>query len=231
MTDTNVTQLPLTERMDFLAGIRSNITDLWSQYRLRALIFKRVFSNDKDYKLLVDGLYYYGGGYPSENSPGRMEDLVRKAASFINYYRLVGESNLVIDEFAKYGIGIFENSPIPNGELSLDSIQYIREIIPDFETNHNIELENTDKADLLTTLFNDGRAFQKDICRLADIIKLDHQPRILKDFSIVKHEFDKLLGVAKRRLLTQNVDKIVNKFRMSVEVFIDTLGENDKEED
>lgn len=57
--------------------VRAQISELYQQYHaLSAVAGRAAEVKHHDFKRAVDALYYLGGGWPSENSKGRMEALL-----------------------------------------------------------------------------------------------------------------------------------------------------------
>lgn len=176
---------------------RAKITECYRQYNAltRAACLVGGLKH-ADVKRSVDALYYLGGGWPSENSKGRMEALLE---NFVGVYRVmsfIGQGHLITQHLGTFGMAVsldpeFE---IENIELSPNDRSFLN-------TEYNLGAlgvtEPKDLKDLLTKVISACRGIQGDICSLADDIKDTLRPRAMAELEVEDAEYDRLHGLVK----------------------------------
>jgi hypothetical protein len=206
-----MSELNVKETIHNAAEIRIGIRATYKKYRNLQKVFNIIFTDEVSVlKSLIDGIYYLGGGYPAENSPGRFEFAIEKAAKYARYYSFIGKQDLIISEFKKYGITISIDNELQDTLLSTNELQLIKEVLP------NEQLMS--RRDLLNRLIEIGCDYQRSICKNADIIKLDLKPRVLESSGMHVHEFSKAL-----ELEIDSVNTKSSKFTKKKQTFMKSI--------
>lgn len=177
--------------------VRSNISDLYIQYRsLSSIANTASLITHSDLKRAVDALYYLGGGWPTENSKGRMEILLDNFAGMYRVLDFIGSGDLVKDYLFKYGIqvSLTEKFKIDNVNLSPNDKKYLeKEFNSSVFSTHDI----TDTKSLIIAIVEECLELQKQICQLADKIKDDLRPAAMDELDIENPEYDRLYNMTK----------------------------------
>lgn len=88
-------------------SVRAQITELYKEYRaLSNVACEAAILSHNNLKRAVDALYYFGGGWPTPDSKGRMEALLD---NFVGMYRIlhfIGEGHKVETHLKKYGVTV-----------------------------------------------------------------------------------------------------------------------------
>ena len=177
--------------------VRSDISTLYSKYReLSSLACQAANLNHHDLKRAVDALYYLGGGWPHENSKGRMEGLLDNFSGMYKILDFIGSGYLVEEHLAKYGITVKISSEfkIDNAELEANERRYLEKAYHS-ETFNATEFK--DVRDLVTAVVLECQEFQRDICKLADKIKDELRPAAMNELGIEDQEYERLYDITK----------------------------------
>lgn len=177
--------------------VRSEISDLYSKYRSLSNLAKE--SSEilhGDLKRAVDALYYFGGGWPTENSKGRMEALLDNFTGMYRVLDFIGEGSKVEAHLARMGIKVSIDAEfkIVNRELGANEIAYLRKEFK--STVFNIK-DLRDSRDLVSAIVMECQELQGNICRLADTIKDGLHPQAKESLGVEDEEFDRLCDIAK----------------------------------
>lgn len=176
--------------------IRRDINEIYKQYR--ALSNTACFAagtNPHDFKRAVDALYYFGGGWPKPDSKGRMESLLE---NFVGMYRIldfIDSGHYVVDHLKKFGVSVsldpafkIEDRELEENEKKFLQSSYSSEYfgISDVKTI----------KDLVSAIVMECQELQREICGLADKIKLELRPAAIAAMEVEKPEYDRLLDLA-----------------------------------
>lgn len=174
---------------------RQEITALYEQYRsLQAAANQTAQISNGDFKLAVDALHYLGGGWPSENSKGRMERLLDNFAGMYCVLDFIGKGSLVTEHLSRLGItvNLHKDFAIQNVALTPNEVAYLKR-------EYNIGfygLDNPkDLRELITGLVLAGEMLQGDICQKADQIKDHLKPAALSKLGVVDEEYDRIRDI------------------------------------
>jgi metal-sulfur cluster biosynthetic enzyme len=177
--------------------VRAEITELYKQYR--ALTDTACFAaelNHRDVKRAVDALYYFGGGWPTENSKGRMEALLE---NFVGMYRIldfIGEGHKVTEHLAKFGVSVSlaDEFKIENRVLTANEKAFL-------DRTYSSEYFNmddlTDMRSLVNAVVVECMDLQRAICGMADKIKDDLKPAVEDALGIETQEYDRLHDIVR----------------------------------
>lgn len=193
--------------------VREQISDIYNEYRGLSKVAGSVTQvATSDIKRAVDAIYYLGGGWPSENSKGRMEALLD---NFVGMYRIldfIGEGDMVKKHLAKYGVtvSLAEEFKIENIKFSQTDIKYMMSqyngTLPNIETI-------SDSRTLMTNVVLMCVELQGRICHLADVIKDDLHHRAQGLIGVEDEEFVRFCDLVKTASIDkpQAQEKFVNK--------------------
>lgn len=157
-------------------SVRAEITELYKQYR--ALTDTACFAAElkpSDVKRAVDALYYLGGGWPSENTKGRMEALLENFVGMYQVLDFIGHGELVRTHLAKFGITatIDPAFAIENRDLDTNEKSFLDRTYSSAYFGMN-ELHTM--KDLVAAVVMECQELQSQICQLADRIKDELKP-------------------------------------------------------
>ena len=178
-------------------GIRAQITELYKSYRdLSNLACEAAQLHHRDLKRAVDALYYLGGGWPSENSKGRMEALLE---NFVGMYRILhfaGYGSIVEEHLKKFGVTatLAKEFQIENRELEHNEREYLRR---NYGSKVFSERDLRDVRDLVDAVIMECQGLQRDICGLADEIKDGLKPTAQALLEIEDAEYDRLFALTR----------------------------------
>jgi hypothetical protein len=185
--------------------IREQIANIHAP-TLRTLrsLFTNAFSMEgKEFTLLKDMLYYKGG-WPTEETPPRMETLFSKVAVIAKYCTFLE----IEDEFdiycKQFGIVVTPMGD-PTDYLEVSGFEDTSK----FNTQWN-EIFAGDppitKKEILEKLLECGLKTQKEICELADKIKLEHGTKVELSCKMAKGTFSKAVNLKLRKDQGRDID-------------------------
>lgn len=194
-------------------NVRSEITTHYQQYKgLTNIAVEACGASHHDIKKAVDALYYLGGGWPSENSKGRMEALLDGFAGMYRVLDFIGSGHLVEQHLQPYGINVsidadkkIKNKPFTENDKKFLDAEYS-------SAYFNLD-EVTDVRQLVTAIVEECRELQSKICQKADLIKLELRPNAKGTLGIEDAEYDRLHDFVKLSAEEddRSAEKAVNK--------------------
>ena len=136
--------------------------ELWSRFRVLNRIFMKVFPtfSKKAFKHLND-LIYYTGGYPSKDSPARVDALAESIVFAVRLLRFVDDTRLD-KALAEAGITVSDSSPLVDESFDQDATGWKKDF--------GAIVSGTIEA--LVALLVEAQEIQGDLCRLSDGIKI-----------------------------------------------------------
>lgn len=175
--------------------IRAEISSHYKHYRVLSNIACLVIeSSPADIKRAVDALYYFGGGWPTENSKGRMEALLDNFAGMFKVMEFAGFGDMVTSHLAKHGISITCNNKFEDAPLSENDYKFLsNELKSSIFNIHDFK----NRSDLISGIIMELQDTQGIICKLADKIKLEFRPSISEKLGIEDEEYDRLADITK----------------------------------
>lgn len=169
----------------------------------------------KVFKLISD-MFYYDGGYPSENSEPKLDVLIRNFAKLYKYFKLI-ENNDIDEKLKKYKINIsIDENEFKNEEFTNKNEKYSEFI----ELWKEIDPSKTDilnKKFIINTLLDRAHEKQQTICQLADTIKIDDANIIKEKCEIVKPAYIKAVNLKYKKMLEKPLDKDIENIEKNVE--------------
>lgn len=169
--------------------VRKQITELYKKYReFTDMAVGAADLNHRDVKRAVDAMYYLGGGWPSENSKGRMEALLD---NFVGMYRILeftGSGHYVREHLALLGVTVTLDPQfaVTNKELTHNEIAFLKNLKED--SFHEVKTVR----DLVAAVLQECELLQGEICQLADTIKDELRPAAQKALNLEDPEYDRL---------------------------------------
>lgn len=197
-------------------GIRIEINTVHNKEMGKyAKLFKTIFNRKNTYKFIKD-MIYYKGGWPTDETPARLESLAQKTAKAAYFLNYIGDDTFV--KYCKqYGISITlenlveetvgHNEPIKN-EAQLDSDWY------DIFNKQRPK----DKRECFNELISIGCGLQEIICEAADEIKITNAGIVEKDCEIKKPNFVKVVNINASPNKQKQIEKIKKNSKEIVEV-------------
>jgi hypothetical protein len=174
---------------------RVTISEHYRHYKsLSSIACLVIESSHNDIKRAVDALYYFGGGWPTENSKGRMESLLDNFAGMFKVMEFAGFGDMVTEHLAKQGISVTINEKFEDAELTENDYKYLtNEMKSDI---FNVRDFKT-RSDLVSGIIMELQDTQGIICKLADKIKLELKPSISSKLGIEDQEYDRLFDITR----------------------------------
>lgn len=177
--------------------VRAQITEIYKQYAglaQAAVLSARIPRSD--FKRAVDAIHYLGGGWPTENTKGRMESLLDNFAGMYRVLDFIGRGKMVTDHLAGHGITIamdpamaIQDAPLAPNDVLLLNREYNL-------MNFGIYRPKTVR-ELVGQLVDAAEMLQTDICKLADMIKDDLRPNAQKELDVTDEEYDRIHDIVK----------------------------------
>jgi hypothetical protein len=173
----------LKEKIQAGTKIRKEIQEV---HRKRYEELKRLFravteTNPQLLKFLTDMFYYRNGGYPSENSLPKHEEVLNRFIDIFKYMSFLGtEKQFVTNYLAEHGIEVKLLHPVEDYSVE-KSHKAIAEA--------NVFLEKFTFKEFLNTLIDECLGLQGHICNLADKIKIDLAKEIEKESGVKKGHY------------------------------------------
>lgn len=192
--------------------------NLRSQYKGLMKTFEAGFLNEpKVFKRIVD-ILYYTGGYPTENTPPKFEQLVDDFAQVVTFLKLL--ENPKVEDRLQEVWGITLNMPDKKFTLEVESFDeaWKKYVAVDEPAPDNAPLA-------MKELTNRAMAIQGEICQKSDSIKRDNATKIEEECSIKKPTFMSCVMVkakAKKKcdpvLVKVEREKLIDKHDDAIEV-------------
>lgn len=157
-----------------------------------ALLFNYAFEYSTHTFKYLNDIVYYKGGWPKENTPPRLETLIKHVSSVIQFFTLAGKTEELNEYCEKYGIEITIKKPFDcfNNNKLHDGFKFnklLKKLYPD------IKLES--KKEIINFLFDEGNDVQEIICKLADEIKLENAKMVQAKCNIKKKHYVNIVNI------------------------------------
>lgn len=158
---------------------------------------EEILGLSKPHYKLVHDMLYYKGGYPKEDSPPRLNELLDRFISLYKYFELLGHAYEIESYLATSGISITLTDKIKDEPVIFpeESTQRWESVFPD----ENVKSFDTTKK-FLAKLLDRSLALQEDICHLADTIKIDTAEKVEEECKIKKPYFLKAVSAKAKQL-------------------------------
>ena len=173
----------------------------------------------------INDLIYYQGGYPSENSPAKIDELIDDVAATFEFFELMNNDQFV-KGLSSHGLKIEWISKKPTS-YNKPNIEKLAE-----ETGFIVEsgdFSTPEKA--FMTLINHGQELQGEICAHADIIKLTKAAEVQAECNVKKNHFVKsvklkanAMKVEEELKRKEKLEKNKTSAKNSAEAFIDAIA-------
>lgn len=170
---------------------------LWKDYQNLQIVFEALYGENLLKK--ISDANYYQGGYPSENSPPRIESISKSIAQVAKYFALLGRLDEVNTVLKEYGLRIesFEDavqynpSGVNENKKKIErALKKVRDKYSDFEVLD-------DKQAMLEWFLEKTKNLQGVICSRADEIKIEIFGKVeLLDNTIDKTGFTSAVNIA-----------------------------------
>lgn len=207
------------KKLDESAKIRLELNDVYRN-KMSELVamFNYIFPDDKKeiYKLLKDMLYYQGG-YPSENTPPKLDILLERFVNVYRFYKFLGIDK--IDNYlSSFGINI-QYTPIDDGEIEPNK---------SFQDAWDYLFPNkkilTSKREILKHILDKGMELQSEICKKSDTIKITIAKQIEKECKIKKPHFVKAVNLKYKEIKSKDLNKDLNKIEENINSTINSIS-------
>lgn len=210
----------LKELVDEASDIRIDINKKWKIIHglkdIYGLFFKVDKSDIKYFKNAYDFIKYLGGGWPSKNSKGRMEEHLDALGHVFRMFSLTKGHDNIINKYLreKYGLELTVIDKQKALFHDYDFSQKEKDGIKKLCEKHLIDvskLDVTSRVTLLNTMLSLGVEIQNDICKHADIIKLNLAHEAKSECKIYKRNFLETvkLGVKRKTAKAKSFEKLL----------------------
>ena len=171
--------------------------------------FMHRFNIDPKFYTLLKDLQYYQGGYPSPDSPPKIDTFIEKVAEVAKWYNALGK----LDEFnaalqSACGMKIVETTAyvdptsVPSASPA-KAEKYLEKIDP------SKAYENMTPPDLAQYLLDEGCNVQGRICHKADQIKITIGEQVKAKYDIEPSRFRDIVRVQSKINLAKDPTKII----------------------
>jgi hypothetical protein len=187
------------DKVDECSKVRREINDdLYKKGMnpLQKIAFYLCGISPREYKQIHD-MNYYKGGYPNEDSPPKLHVFLDKFIAIIKWFQFLGWFDRIDSYLKKAGITITIAEPIINEEIHEDYkhdkkdykkfIHAWTQLYPEQEPSNKFGTV----FDVMNECLERSYDLQKDICDLADSIKIDGAKVVETECEILKPYFTK----------------------------------------
>lgn len=193
------------------AAVRVELEEIHraSQNRIRKIF--EILTNEKsnDFNFVKD-LQYYTGGYPTPDSPPKIESFRQQVAAMVRLYGAMGLLDNLKIYFREAGVEIdfcgTDNYSVPLLEVP----EKAEKLWSDEFAGGKVPRTN---AESLKELMQRALAVQKDICILADRVKIDMAEEVEAQFGITKGAFMKAVEIKTAEQRGKSVDEKIEKIQ------------------
>lgn len=182
----------------------------------RSVFEKRFGVRGAVYNMLKD-FKYYTGGWPSEDSPPRFDAFAEKTGLIIAWLHAIGRGDELNRFYSNYGIRVEVTDPIDLATVA-DEKKFDKALHRYYGSRAE-ELLNMDPQELACHLIDIGCDAQRDICNIADAIKIDIGEAVEKDHKISVSKFRDLVRLKSTINLGKSGEKIVEKIENEEEQY------------
>ena len=168
------------------ADIRVEIDeDLHSRYKAMKGLFEEIFGLEGSaFKQAVD-MVYYAGGYPSENSPAKIDVLVDNVLAIAKIFHATERLHILYKKFEDRGMKLILNEVILEKPVAFTTKQQVA-----WKFITAAEFPETNIA-LLKKIMDEALILQAEICEKADRIKITMAEKVEDEHQIRKPNFVK----------------------------------------
>ena len=204
-------QKTFKEVVDKSSKIRQDLNENWhSKMSVLASVFETITGTDRKTFLTIKDMEYYQGGYPSPESPPKIEALMDRFILVYKWYVFIGKESRISKYFESHGLEIsVKGADIENIKVNIDSLK--PKVKSKFLAMAGPESKlPTNKKAFVLLLLAKGCELQATICDMANQIKIDN-------FEVVKEKCD----VSKPNFITSvqlSYEKLKNEARAEVEI-------------
>ena len=183
------------EKVKEAVDTRAAITLRYKSYtQLSKMVQVTALIEHSDFKSAVDALYYLGGGWPTENSKGRMEKLLDNFAGMYRVLSFIDRGYLVEQHLEKKGIRVSLSNHIQDVNLSEPDIKLLEE---EYGMREFGFTKPKTLRDLVDQCVMEAQELQRFICQNADKIKYEYKPTAKASLGVEDEEYDRLFFLTK----------------------------------
>ncbi len=177
------------ERVKICSKIRAKInTVLHSRMGKLALLYEYITGDERSNFKMTKDMLYYVGGWPSENTPPRMESIVKRISGLLRVLTYIDRSGKFEKYCREYGITITLDNPM---SIVTDESKLNRLVNKEFPG----EFDGLDSNQIVSKAFDMGITLQSEICALADEIKVENGAEILIECGVSPSSFSKSVNI------------------------------------
>lgn len=196
--------------------IKIKSDEKWKDFNNLKTCFDKTFPIYKgNFKVISDWIYYLGGGWPRETSKGRMEEALDKFATAYIFLTLINRQNIANNYLNRFGISInLNNKNIEKIKFDLNE-KNISKFKSSWKKVFGVKKSvPKNSIDLVNDLVNKAQELQRDICNLADKIKIDIVEDVKEDCELSKRNFLQCVSLGK--INTKEKEKLFKKKKTEI---------------
>jgi hypothetical protein len=147
-------------------------TVLWKKYGDLSRAFAFIFNESPATLKKISDMNYYMGGYPSENTPPKIQSLFQAAGLIAKYFSAIGRLDQINEYLNPYGfkLSLIEapQFPVnrPNGTEAGLTVRSMK-----VATDAGLDL-NKSPVEIINWFIGETEVLQREICQEADKIKI-----------------------------------------------------------
>ncbi|MFA5025089.1 MAG: hypothetical protein WC503_01080 [Candidatus Shapirobacteria bacterium] len=184
----------------------------------------------KFYKLIHD-MIYYEGGYPSENSPPRLNEFLDRFIVLVKWFGLLNREEEINSYLSESGITLADNNKKEDRKIFLGEKgpEELEEIMKNWNIifDEPIEEFNTTKK-LMEKLLDKTLGIQRIVCELADSIKVDTAKKVKEKCEIKPPYFIRTVNTKAKEVLAKKNGKrgkqIIDNIKDDAENYVDVVS-------
>jgi len=174
-------------------------------------LFKMMFGQKPGVFAFVKDLVYYKGGYPKDTTPPKIEPFLEKVGHFVLMYEALGNLDQINGYMkAKYGVELKVADVGANVYVD-GSVKYDEKIEKVWAATFGFQDVPHNRKEVLKMLMEDALVTQKDICCLADQVKITLADKAESEFGIQRGPFCRAVGMKVAENAGKNVDEKLQK--------------------
>lgn len=204
------------EELNEAASTRYELNEIHHKEMNTAVkLFADAFGQNRKDLIFVKNSLFYKGGYPSENTPPRLETLVKQMATIVKYFQYSGKMHELDPYLSQYGLKVsfedssfFDEIDVPVSQLDKKKINKIKQSYNAlFHPENEDEVFSLNKKSIFTKVLDFMMDKQHVICAKADSIKLEAAEKIEEECDIKKPNFIKAVYLKYKTLKNGDISE------------------------
>lgn len=181
-------------------------------------------------KFYTDLIYYKKGGYPSENTLPKHEQISLDFIEMIKFLDFMGIKDVMLNDiFYKYGltVSIDSSKSIINQNINGDNLAKGNEILLKAFKSKSSQIKGRDLKTVIRELLSQTIPLQGQICEISDKIKYELTSIVGKACDVTKEDFKEAIqfniDLNKNKMTNRKIETKTKNATSKVEVFKNSL--------